>query len=263
MERLTAKGEIAGFTVLTRADVSASPVRALMMIGIEGRGGEKIMARLGGLHNFMGWDRPILTDSGGYQVMSLSALTKQSEEGVSFRSHLDGSRHMLTPERSMEIQRLLGSDIAPFDCGAVTNALVNAAWSRGLGCVINSQGIMQSPVVRAEAGIADDQVIQTCVALGWPDDGIKAGTRWEDVPADWKCPECKVGKEDFEMLDISPLVAAVASTPLTKGVEKLVPCAKATPLDERKTLGSVTGKKSLTKESPPKVEVTNCGLTLL
>lgn len=69
------------------------------------------MARLGGLHNFMGWDRPILTDSGGYQVMSLSALTKQSEEGVSFKSHLDGSRHMLTPERSMEIQRLLGSDI--------------------------------------------------------------------------------------------------------------------------------------------------------
>lgn len=69
------------------------------------------MARLGGLHNFMGWGRPILTDSGGYQVMSLSALTKQSEEGVAFRSHLDGSRHMLTPERSMEIQRLLGSDI--------------------------------------------------------------------------------------------------------------------------------------------------------
>ena len=69
------------------------------------------MARFGGLHKFMGWDRPILTDSGGYQVMSLSALTKQSEEGVAFKSHLDGSRHMLTPERSMEIQRLLGSDI--------------------------------------------------------------------------------------------------------------------------------------------------------
>ncbi|MDX2209378.1 MAG: tRNA guanosine(34) transglycosylase Tgt [Sphingopyxis sp.] len=69
------------------------------------------MDRLGGLHRFMGWDRPILTDSGGYQVMSLAALTKQSEEGVAFKSHLDGSRHMLTPERSMEIQRLLGSDI--------------------------------------------------------------------------------------------------------------------------------------------------------
>lgn len=75
------------------------------------RPGAERVARLGGLHGFMGWDRPILTDSGGYQVMSLSALTKLSEEGVAFASHLDGSRHMLSPERSMEIQRLLGSDI--------------------------------------------------------------------------------------------------------------------------------------------------------
>jgi queuine tRNA-ribosyltransferase len=67
--------------------------------------------RLGGLHGFMGWDRPILTDSGGYQVMSLSELTKRSEEGVAFKSHLDGSKHLITPERSMEIQRLLGSNI--------------------------------------------------------------------------------------------------------------------------------------------------------
>ena len=73
--------------------------------------GAERMARLGGLHGFMGWDRPILTDSGGYQVMSLSALTKVSEQGVTFASHLDGSRHLLSPERSMEIQRLLGSDI--------------------------------------------------------------------------------------------------------------------------------------------------------
>jgi queuine tRNA-ribosyltransferase len=75
------------------------------------RPGAERVARLGGLHGFMGWDRPILTDSGGYQVMSLSALTKMSEEGVAFASHIDGSRHMLTPERSMEIQRLLDSDI--------------------------------------------------------------------------------------------------------------------------------------------------------
>jgi queuine tRNA-ribosyltransferase len=75
------------------------------------RPGAERVARLGGLHGFMGWDRPILTDSGGYQVMSLSDLTKVTEEGVSFKSHLDGSRHMLSPERSMEIQRLLGSDI--------------------------------------------------------------------------------------------------------------------------------------------------------
>ena len=67
-----------------------------------------------------------------------------------------------------------GGDIAPFDCGGVVNCLVNAAWSRGLGCVINSQGIMQSPVVREQAGIPDDQVIQTCVAMGWPDDDFPA-----------------------------------------------------------------------------------------
>ncbi len=75
------------------------------------RPGAERVARLGGLHEFMKWDRPILTDSGGYQVMSLSDLNKLTEKGVEFRSHIDGSKHMLTPERSMEIQRLLGSDI--------------------------------------------------------------------------------------------------------------------------------------------------------
>src|SRR3954451_9145371 len=75
------------------------------------RPGAERIAKLGGLHEFMGWERPILTDSGGYQVMSLSDLTKVSEEGVAFASHLDGSRHMLSPERSVEVQRLLGSDI--------------------------------------------------------------------------------------------------------------------------------------------------------
>ena len=75
------------------------------------RPGAERVARLGGLQGFMGWDRPILTDSGGYQVMSLADLTKRSEEGVSFKSHLDGTRHLLSPERSIEIQRLLDSDI--------------------------------------------------------------------------------------------------------------------------------------------------------
>jgi queuine tRNA-ribosyltransferase len=75
------------------------------------RPGAERMDRLGGLHQFMGWDRPILTDSGGYQVMSLASLRKITEQGVTFASHIDGSRHMLSPERSMEIQRLLGSDI--------------------------------------------------------------------------------------------------------------------------------------------------------
>jgi len=67
--------------------------------------------RLGGLHRFMNWDQPILTDSGGFQVMSLAGLRKLTEQGVTFKSHIDGARHELTPERSMEIQRLLGSDI--------------------------------------------------------------------------------------------------------------------------------------------------------
>ncbi|TPG42529.1 nitroreductase [Sphingomonas koreensis] len=69
---------------------------------------------------------------------------------------------------------LAGSDDTAFDCGAVATALVNAAWSRGLGAVINSQGIMQSPVVREQAGIADDQVIMKSIALGWPDDSFPA-----------------------------------------------------------------------------------------
>ena len=67
-----------------------------------------------------------------------------------------------------------GSDDSPFDCGAVSTALVNAAWSRGLGCVINSQGIMQSPVVREHAGIPEDQVIMKSIALGWPDETFPA-----------------------------------------------------------------------------------------
>jgi queuine tRNA-ribosyltransferase len=90
----------------TGADIILGNTYHLML-----RPGAERVARLGGLHAFSQWTRPILTDSGGYQVMSLSALTKMSEQGVAFASHIDGSRHMLTPERSMEIQRLLGSDI--------------------------------------------------------------------------------------------------------------------------------------------------------
>ena len=90
----------------TGADILLGNTYHLML-----RPGAERVARLGGLHKFMNWDRPILTDSGGYQVMSLSDLRKITEEGVTFKSHLDGSKHLLTPERSMEIQRLLGSDI--------------------------------------------------------------------------------------------------------------------------------------------------------
>lgn len=75
------------------------------------RPGHELIAELGGLHRFISWPRPILTDSGGFQVFSLAAMRKTTEEGVTFQSHLDGTRHLLTPERSMEIQLALGSDI--------------------------------------------------------------------------------------------------------------------------------------------------------
>jgi queuine tRNA-ribosyltransferase len=88
------------------ADIILGNVYHLML-----RPGAERIARLGGLHEFMRWPHPILTDSGGFQVMSLSKLRKLNEEGVTFQSHIDGSKHHLSPERSMEIQDLLGSDI--------------------------------------------------------------------------------------------------------------------------------------------------------
>lgn len=90
----------------TGADVVLGNVYHLML-----RPGAERIARLGGLHHFMNWPHTILTDSGGFQVMSLAAMRKITEEGVTFASHIDGSKHVLTPERSMEIQALLGSDI--------------------------------------------------------------------------------------------------------------------------------------------------------
>jgi queuine tRNA-ribosyltransferase len=102
----TVKGMKPADVARTGADIILGNTYHLML-----RPGAERVARLGGLHRFMGWDKPILTDSGGYQVMSLSALTRRSEEGVAFASHLDGTRHLITPERSIEIQRLLGSNI--------------------------------------------------------------------------------------------------------------------------------------------------------
>ena len=90
----------------TGADILLGNTYHLML-----RPGAERIDRLGGLHRFMNWDRPILTDSGGFQVMSLAGLRKLTEDGVTFKSHIDGSSHVLSPERSMEIQRLLGSDI--------------------------------------------------------------------------------------------------------------------------------------------------------
>lgn len=102
----TVKAMMPESVAATGADILLGNTYHLML-----RPGAERVARLGGLHQFMNWQKPILTDSGGFQVMSLSELRKLTEEGVTFRSHIDGSKHMLSPERSMEIQRLLGSDI--------------------------------------------------------------------------------------------------------------------------------------------------------
>ncbi len=106
----------------TQASVKALTQEALEELGTEIilantyhlylRPGHELVRRLGGLHQFMSWPRAILTDSGGYQVFSLSGLRKMTDEGVRFRSHLDGSEHLLTPEKAAEIQLALGSDIA-------------------------------------------------------------------------------------------------------------------------------------------------------
>ncbi len=102
----TVKGMKPADVRATGADIILGNTYHLML-----RPGAERLDRLGGLHAWMGWDGPILTDSGGYQVMSLGDLTTKSEAGVAFRSHIDGSRHMLSPERSMAIQAAIGSDI--------------------------------------------------------------------------------------------------------------------------------------------------------
>ncbi|MGR3486340.1 MAG: tRNA guanosine(34) transglycosylase Tgt [Paracoccaceae bacterium] len=102
----TVKGMLPASVRATGADILLGNTYHLML-----RPTAERIVRLGGLHAFMGWDGPILTDSGGFQVMSLSSLRRMDPDGVTFRSHIDGSEHRLTPARSMEIQALLGSDI--------------------------------------------------------------------------------------------------------------------------------------------------------
>ena len=149
----------------TGADIILGNTYHLML-----RPGDERIARLGGLHEFMRWDRPILTDSGGFQVMSLADLTETSEEGVAFRSHLDGSRHMLSPERSMAIQRNLGSDIVmAFDeC---------TSWPSGRDESARSMALSMRWAARSRAGFDEGGDHAACAALF----GIQQGSMWEDL----------------------------------------------------------------------------------
>lgn len=130
----TVKAMLPGSVRDTGADILLGNTYHLML-----RPGAARMERLGGLHKFMNWERPILTDSGGFQVMSLAQLRKLTEEGVTFQSHIDGSKHLISPETSMEIQRQLGSDIVmcfdectPFPCTrdeAETSMRLSMRWA--------------------------------------------------------------------------------------------------------------------------------------
>ena len=147
----------------TGADIILGNTYHLML-----RPGAERVARLGGLHQFSGWDRPILTDSGGYQVMSLSALRKITEEGVRFQNHLDGSKMMLTPELSMEIQASLGSDIAmlfdecpPYPCDeayAARSLALTTRWARRCKDWINTYQPMSGNGRQLHFGIVQGSV---------------------------------------------------------------------------------------------------------
>ncbi len=109
-------GTLGTVKAMTARELAAPPLDARIILGntyhLYLRPGLEVMAACGGLHRFAGWDRPILTDSGGFQVFSLEGLRDIDDDGVTFRSHIDGSLHRFTPERAMEIQAALGSDIA-------------------------------------------------------------------------------------------------------------------------------------------------------
>ncbi len=135
-------GTLASVKALTGAQIAATGADIILgnTYHLMLRPGTEKMQALGGLHRFMNWSKPILTDSGGYQVMSLSKLRRMTEEGVTFASHIDGSKHLLTPEKAAYIQTVLGSTIAmvldectPFPAThaqAKTSADLSARWAR-------------------------------------------------------------------------------------------------------------------------------------
>jgi queuine tRNA-ribosyltransferase len=169
-------GTAATVKAMKPADVRASGADILLgnTYHLMLRPGAERVARLGGLHAFMGWERPILTDSGGYQVMSLSELSKVTEEGVAFRSHLDGSKHMLSPERSIEIQRLLGSDIVmAFDQLVPTTALPEAqvaAMERSMRWAKRSRDAFDGDAAHAEGAALFG------IQQGALDEGLRKGS---------------------------------------------------------------------------------------
>ena len=143
------------------------------------RPGDELIARRGGLHRFIGWPRPILTDSGGYQVFSLGDLRAVQEEGVRFRSHLDGSEHLLTPERAVDVQARLGADVAMAldECPSwpTTEAAARAAMERTLCWARRARARFEA--VRSGAGglvATNAGQVQFGIVQGGTDGGLRA-----------------------------------------------------------------------------------------
>ena len=150
------------------------------------RPGAERLARLGGLHDFMDWQRPILTDSGGYQVMSLSRLRQLTEDGVAFQSHIDGSRHMLSPERSIEIQNMLGADIVMVldEC---------TPWPAAPDQCAESMALSMRWAARSRAAFDADQGQSTRAALF----GIVQGGMYEDLRRQSVAALCDIGFDGY------------------------------------------------------------------
>lgn len=143
------------------------------------RPGHQLIREAGGLHRFMGWDGPILTDSGGFQVFSLGPLRKVSDDGVTFRSHIDGSKHFFSPERAMEVQQSLGSDIAmafdecaPFPCTYdEAKKAMERTTSWASRCIKASEGVGQGVFGIVQGGMFRDlreRSARDLVAMGFP-----------------------------------------------------------------------------------------------
>ena len=165
----TVKAMLPESVAATGADILLGNTYHLML-----RPGADRIADLGGLHRFMNWEAPILTDSGGFQVMSLAGLRKLDEKGVRFRSHIDGSEHMLSPERSMEIQAQLGSDIAmAFDeCPALPadRDRIAASMELSMRWAARSKAAFGAPEGRAlfgiqQGGLEEDLRAESAAAL--------------------------------------------------------------------------------------------------
>lgn len=213
----------------TQASVKSLDSRELRELGVEIllgntyhlylRPGTEVLDAFGGIHRFMQWDRPVLTDSGGFQIFSLSALNKVSEEGVLFRSGLDGSRHFFTPEKSVDIQRSIGADIimcldecteypARYDRAAVSMALTER-WAQRCKARWEQEGMTEAQSLFAivQGGVHESlrrESAQALAALDFPGyaiGGVSVGESKEEMEqaVAWTAPELPRDKPRYLM----------------------------------------------------------------